>query len=1436
MQVLVFVHSRKETAKTARALRDMAMEKNQLGRFLAEDSASREILLSEAEQVANADLKDLLPYGFAIHHAGMTKADRTLVEDLFADKRIQVLVSTATLAWGVNLPAHAVIIKGTQVYSPDKGRWTELSPLDVMQMLGRAGRPQYDRQGYGCVITTQQELQFYLSLLTQQLPIESQLISRLADALNAELVLGTIQTVQDAVNWLGYTYLYVCMLRSPMLYGVQRQEFEKDRILEQRRYDLIHTAATLLAKHNLVKYDRKSGNLQITDIGRIASHYYISYKSMSTYNEHLKSTTTDIELLRVFSLSNEFQQIAVRPDERIELERLLERVPVPVKESLEEPSAKINVLLQAYISRLKLDGFSLVSDMVYVTQSASRIMRALFEIALRRGWAQVAEKCLSLCKMIDKRMWSTQSPLRQFSRAVPEEIIKKLEKKEYTLDRLYDLNAQELGELVRFPSLGKSIFKTVHQFPKLDLNATVQPITRNLLRVELTIEADFEWDEKQHGKSLPFWILVEDVDGESILHYEMFMLKQRYAEEEHFMSFTVPMFEPMPPQYFIKVVSDRWIGAESVLPVSFHHLILPERNPPKTELLDLQALPVSALKNKAFEGLYKDFDTFNAVQTQVFNSLYHTDANTLICAPTSTGKTICAEFTILREFSKERQGRIVYVAPMQALATERLADWSYKFKPIGKSVAELTGEPIEDLRILQKNDIVIATPDKWDMLSRRWRQRRPVQQVRLFIVDELHFIGNAEVGPTLEIICSRMRFIANQLRTTENPNPVRVIGLATSLLNAKDAGDWLGCTSHSLYNFHPEVRPVPLDIVMQGFDNPHFSARVLTMTKPLLYQLSSHADDKPVIIYVPSRKVARQVASDIATHCQAEDRPRRFLHLPLEELASFAKDIENKALLETLSFGVGFFHEGLTTRERNLVQKLFDSGAISVLIVTHGLAWGLSSRASLVVLMGTQFYEGKEHRYADYPITDVLQMVGSAGRQGLDHSAKCIVFCHAPKKEYYKKFIYDPLPVESHLDHHFHDHLNAEIVSENITSQQDAIDYITWTFFYRRLTQNPNFYNLHGTSHEHLSDHLSQLIEDTINDLVQAKCISLTDGTELSALNAGRIANYYYIRYTTIELFNFSLSEKTKMRGLIELLSNASEFEDIPIRHKEEKLVEKLAMHLPVKINKPDYHSPATKSNVLLQCHFSRRQLATDLSADQQAVLLRAPQLLQAVVDVISSSSWLAPALAAMELSQMIVQAMWDSDPVFKQLPHLGQAAIDAASKQCESIFDFLELDDKKRDKLLDGLSSKQKSDIARVCNRYPNITVTYSIAQEGESSDKDSAIVPSGENVVVSVKLEREDADEVGPVHAPFYPKAKMENWWLVVGETKTNTLYAIKRVSFAAGTNANLEFTAPAQEGKHNLTLYFISDSWMGCDQEYDLHLDVTPAIEGEDKMDED
>lgn len=86
--------------------------------------------------------------------------------------------------------------------------------------------------------------------------------------------------------------------------------------------------------------------MQVTDLGRIASHYYVTHHTIATYNEHLKPTMGDIELLRLFALSDEFKYIIVREEEKLELAKLIDRVPIPVKEALDEPTAKINVLLQ----------------------------------------------------------------------------------------------------------------------------------------------------------------------------------------------------------------------------------------------------------------------------------------------------------------------------------------------------------------------------------------------------------------------------------------------------------------------------------------------------------------------------------------------------------------------------------------------------------------------------------------------------------------------------------------------------------------------------------------------------------------------------------------------------------------------------------------------------------------------------------------------------------------------------------------------------------------------------------------------------------------------------------------------------------------------------------------------------------------------------------
>lgn len=1457
-QVLIFTHSRKETAKTAKFIRDQAMENDTLSRFLPQSGASREVLQTELENVKDANLRDVLPYGFGIHHAGMGRPDRQLVEDLFQDGHLQVLVSTATLAWGVNLPAHTVIIKGTQIYNPEKGQWTEITPQDMLQMLGRAGRPQYDTFGEGIIITNHSELQYYLSLLNQQLPIESQFVSKLADNLNAEIVLGTIRNRDEAVAWLGYTYLYVRMLRTPSLYSITPDYAEDDIFLEQKRADIIHSAATILEKCGLLRYDRKTGIFTTNELARIASHYYITHHSMSTYNQHLRPYLGIIELFRIFALSDEFKYQVVRQDEKLEVGKLLERVPIPVKESLEDPAAKVNVLLQTWISQLKLEGYVLAADMVYVTQSAGRILRALFEICIKRGYARLSHIALDLCKMVEARQWNSMTPLRQF-KGVPSDLIRRLERKEYPWNRLRDLEPNEIGELIGVAKAGRLIHRLVNQFPRLELQAFFQPITTSLLSVQLTITPDFQWDEKIHGGAQAFHILVEDVDGEIVLFHDIFLLRQRYAEEEHTVTFTVNMTNPIPPNYYISIVSDRWLQSEVRLPISFKNLILPEKFPPHTPLLDLQPQPLSALHTVEAQKLYTNrFNYFNKIQTQAFHALYATDESVFIGAPTGSGKTVCAELALLRLWAKEVSDRAVCLVPYPVMVSPLINEWKARFGSYqgGKEIASLTGETSADLRILELSDVVVATPEQWDVISRRWRQRKNVQNIGLYIADEVHLLGDWKVGPAYEIVLSRARFISAQ-----TSKETRFVGLGVPLGNGRDVGDWLGVSSSNVFNFSPASRPIPLEVHLQSYNIPHFPSMMVAMAKPAYLAIVEHAIDEPVLIFVPSRKQSILSANDLLAYVIADSERQegesRFLNIEMTELQPHLDRIKDGELKEILQYGIGYYHEGLSRGDAKIVQRLFEAGAIQVVVVSKDMAWDCPLKAHLVLLMSCQSYEGREHRYVDYAISDVLQMIGKAvlgSSTSEDVTSKCVLLVQSTRKDYFKKFLAEGLPVESRLNSFCHDFFNSEIVSRTIDDKQSAVDILTWTLLYRRLMMNPQVYNCQGKDMQHIGDWLSELVESTLTDLEGSKCVAVEDEMDVSPLNLGMISSFYNVSYVTIDVFNMSLKGRTKLKGLLEIVSSAAEFEDLPIRQHEDGLLRRIYDRLPYKLDKINFLSPYHKVFILLQAHFSRLHLPIDLAKDQEIVLKKVLNLLSACVDVMSSNAQLN-ALVAMELSQMVVQAIWDKESPLKQIPHFKAETIQRCKERgiednVYSLGDVLpDLSDKERNDLLQ-MDNKDMMDVANFVNNYPYVEV--------ESNYETVEDIKASDSIILHVKLSQDDDDEeeeddddvvkveeeqngkqVKAVIAPFYPIRKQFcNWWVVVGDSASRNLLSIKKVILdkKKGNAFKLEFNLP--KGHYdNLKLYLLADSYVGADREFNLpSLDILEGEDSDEDEDED
>lgn len=296
-----------------------------------------------------------------------------------------------------------------------------------------------------------------MSLLTNQFPIESNFIQCLADNLNAEITLGTISNIDEAIEWLSYTYLFVRMRINPQVYGINYVDVEADSMLEKKRRELIVSAANNLDKAKMIRFNQRTGDLNVTDLGRTASHYYIKYDTVEIFNDMLRSIMTEAEILAMMSHAQEFQQLKVRDDELDELDELTQNYcEVVAHGGSENLHGKVNILMQTYLSRGFVKSFSLMSDMSYITQNAVRIARALFTIELRRNNAILAGRLLMVSKMFERQMWDFRSPMCQFT-SLPFEILDKLENRGLSVHTLRDMDYNEIGQMIRNQRYGNFI-------------------------------------------------------------------------------------------------------------------------------------------------------------------------------------------------------------------------------------------------------------------------------------------------------------------------------------------------------------------------------------------------------------------------------------------------------------------------------------------------------------------------------------------------------------------------------------------------------------------------------------------------------------------------------------------------------------------------------------------------------------------------------------------------------------------------------------------------------------------------------------------------------------------------------------------------------------------------------------------------------------------
>lgn len=1284
-QVLVFVHSRNETIGFAKdfILRCQHNERNDLLKTNRKEKKYFKFI--------HKGLSELIAYGVGFHNAGLQRKDRNTVETLFANKIINVLVSTSTLAWGVNLPAYAVIIKGTEYYDSSQGKVCDLGILDIQQMFGRAGRPQFDNQGVAVIISPAKKADKYLSLLKNQTEIESTLYKFIEDAINAEIAIGNILNKTDAINWLKLTYLSVRIQANPFLYSHLSKSTNShyDKLEE-----IAENSFQKLNDYKLIRYSTHSGGVHSTELGRIACKYYLSAKSVRTYYEELKEYMLEDSFLEIYAKSDEFSNFKIYPDEAKELEVLAEKnnmvkiqdYNLLSKEKAVTVEKKPIILLKTYLdAKHEFKTSSLQMDCNYVADNSVRIMRAMLEISIQKKLISTSFLALNYVKSLEKRVPLYKSPLNQFTFIsatnnkknkhflqrdtnndgyLNYDIVKKIETfPDMTLD---DIMFEDTLTLAKTLNSTKDKIYEMRTFtsslPRFDIKIDTQPLTRTILNVTITLDPLFKWKKRWNHTHEPFWIIVND--GREIIHSEYYIYtqdtymqsinKKKSVDNKTVITFSLPfklgknVIESIEKYYSINIISDRWMGVEYSKSFYLNDIEVPMDCDVNTELLDLMPLPKKALKNEEFEKIFS-FEYFNPIQTQIFFSAYNSDENMLVGAPTGSGKTVVAELAILRVFKNNPSSKVIYVAPLKALAKERIKDWTRKLSSLNKKIMELTGDSTPEVEELVAADILITTPEKWDGISRNWQNRAYVQKVGLVIIDEIHLLG-VERGPILEVIVSRMRYISNKTQ-----KHVRFIGLSTALANSYDVGAWLGANMNfgdskipGLFNFKPAIRPCPVTIHIEGFSEKFYCPRMGTMNKPAYNAIKEFSPHKPVLIFVTSRRQTRLTALDLISFAANENK--NFLWTTKDEILTLIKNVKDDNLRHTLFFGIGLHHAALSESDKEIVEDLYSKQKIQVLVATQTVAWGVNFPTHLVIVKGTEHFDPKKKTFVQVPITDVLQMIGRAGRPQFDDSAVACLYVMQEKKNFFKKFLYEPFPLESSLHEVLHDHINAEIASGTINNKQQCIEYITWTYFYRRLLKNPNYYGLNKLDSASLNKFLALLIGKVLNELKENNCVVLDDDS-ITSTHLGYLASFYYTSYKTAFYIQSVMKPHLDLNEIINFLCESEEFTQLPVRHNEDDLNEALSKLVPLKIDMLKLDSPHVKANLLIQAHFSRIPMPiSDYITDLKLVLDNTVRVLLFMIEVTMEKGILDTTINIVYLCQLLAQGLWPDESSLKTI------------------------------------------------------------------------------------------------------------------------------------------------------------------------------------------
>lgn len=514
--------------------------------------------------------------------------------------------------------------------------------------------------------------------------------------------------------------------------------------------------------------------------------------------------------------------------------------------------------------------------------------------------------------------------------------------------------------------------------------------------------------------------------------------------------------------------------------------------------------------------------------------------NLVLATPTASGKTLVA--LMAAALHLQTGGKVLYLVPLRALASEKLADiQEILCKGSGFKAAASTGDYDSSDPWLANYDIIVATNEKADSLLRHgapW-----ISDITLVVLDELHIMGDPDRGPTLEMVATRLR---------RRLSRAQFLGLSATISNAGELAEWIGGKA-----VVSDWRPVPLkEGVLMGNRVEFDDGGVLEL--PIMDRnvvvnavLNVIAEGGQALVFAPTRKRAEQYAARLANVfskrlgvLDPEDKER--LEAYAGELLAEERSAFTENLAGMLASGAAFHHAGLSYAQRRIVEEAFRSRALKAVVATPTLAAGVNLPARLVLITELRRY-AVGHGYYMIPVLEYKQFCGRAGRPGYDRVGYALTIARRREEKDYILDRYvrgEPERITSKLvsERHLRMHVLALVATGEVGGVEELLGFFDETFL----------------AHLYGSYVIEGMVWEVLGFLSSTGFVERDDGALRATRLGRRVAQLYIDPLTALALLETfeKASGKPSAFGLLHAIALTPDVPSIPMKRLSHSLLE----------------------------------------------------------------------------------------------------------------------------------------------------------------------------------------------------------------------------------------------------------------------------------------